>query len=219
MNDMKRRTFSSAAGAALAFGSGFGSRARAQARQPESGWDYLTLKQPVAVEAPAGSIEVVEFFWYNCRFCNAFEPVLEAWSQRLPKDVVLRRVPVGFRDEFVPQQRLFYTLRAMGELDRLHAKVFAAIHAERVDLSRGPAILEWVVQQGVDKARFSALYTSPEVQSAVSSATRLQDAYKVEGVPAMGVAGRFYTDGSIATSMQRALQVVDYLLVEVRSGR
>lgn len=216
---MKRRFFSSAALATLVLGAGPGSVARAQARQPESGWDYLTLKQPVAVEAPAGSIEVVEFFWYNCRFCNAFEPLLNAWIQRLPKDVVVRRVPVGFRDEFVPQQRLFYTLRAMGQLDRLHAKVFAAIHGERVDLSRGAAIVDWVGQQGVDKERFAALFTSPEIQADVRKATRMQDAYGVEGVPALGVAGRFYTDGSIATTMERALQVTDYLLTEVRSGR
>ena len=216
---MNRRDFSSAAAVAMALGPGSVSLAHAQARRPESGWDYLTLKQPVAVEAPAGTIEVVEFFWYNCRFCNAFEPMLEDWSQRLPKDVVLRRVPAGFRDEFVPQQRLYYALRAMGELQRLHAKVFAAIHTDRVDLSYGSNIVQWVAQQGVDHTRFAALYNSPEVRQAVSAATRLQDAYGVEGVPAMGVAGRFYTDGTIATTMQRALQVVDYLLAEVRSGR
>ena len=216
---MNRRDFSSAAAVAMALGPASVPLARAQARQPESGWDYLTLKQPVAVQAPAGSIEVVEFFWYNCRFCNAFEPMLEAWSARLPKDVVLRRVPAGFRDEFVPQQRLYYALQAMGELERLHAKVFAAIHDDRVDLSRGANIVQWVGRQGVDQARFAAHYGSPEVQQAVSAATRLQDAYGVEGVPAMGVAGRFYTDGTIATTMQRALQVVDYLLAAVRSGR
>jgi thiol:disulfide interchange protein DsbA len=38
-------------------------------------------------------------------------------------------------------------------------------------------------------------------------------------VPALGVAGRFYTDGAIATSMRRALQIVDYLVAEVRAGR
>jgi thiol:disulfide interchange protein DsbA len=216
---MKRRDFSVAAAAALTMAPGFGPLARAQARQPESGWDYLTLKQPVAVEAPAGSIEVVEFFWYSCRFCNAFEPVLEAWSKRVPKDVVLRRVPVGFRDEFVPQQRLFYSLRAMGELERLHATVFAAIHTERLALARGSEILEWVGQQGVDKNRFAELYNSREVLDAVSKATQLQDAYGVEGVPALGVAGRFYTDGAIATNMQRAVQVTDFRLAEVRSGR
>lgn len=216
---MKRRVFSAAAAAALAFAPGLAPFALAQARRPESGWDYLTLKKPVAVEAPAGSIEVVEFFWYRCRFCNAFEPVLEAWSRNLPKDVVLRRVPVGFRDEFVPQQRLFYALRALGEIERLHARVFAAIHTQGIDLSAGPAIAEWVGQQGVDKARFVEVYNSREVREAVAGASQLQDAYGVEGVPAMGVAGRFYTDGSIATDMRRALQVVDFLLTEVRSGR
>lgn len=215
---MKRRVFSTAA-AGLALGPALASLARAQARRPESGWDYLTLRQPVAVEAPPGTIEVVEFFWYRCRFCNAFEPVLEAWSQNLPKDVVLRRVPVGFRDEFVPQQRLYYALRALGEVDRLHARVFAAIHNDGLDLSTGPAIAEWVGRQGVDTARFAEAYNAREVREAVAKATRLQNAYAVEGVPAMGVAGRFYTDGSIATDMRRALQIVDFLIAEVRSGR
>lgn len=215
---MKRRVFSTVA-AALALGPGLASLAQAQARRPESGWDYLTLRQPVAVEAPPGTIEVVEFFWYRCRFCNAFEPVLEAWSQNLPKDVVLRRVPVGFRDEFVPQQRLYYALRALGEIDRLHARVFAAIHNDGLDLSTGPAIAEWVGRQGVDAARFAEAYNAREVREAVARATRLQNAYAVEGVPAMGVAGRFYTDGSIATDMRRALQIVDFLVAEVRSGR
>ena len=216
---MKRRVFSAAALGAAALGSAVGTSVLAQARTPESGWDYMTLAKPVAVTAPAGAIEVVEFFWYRCRFCNAFEPVLEAWSQRLPKDVRLRRVPVGFRDEFVPQQRLFYALNAMGLLDKLHGKVFAAIHTDRIDLSRGSEIVEWVGQQGVDKARFAEVYASPAIQTATNQATQLQDAYGVEGVPAMGVAGRFYTDGSIATTMERALQVVDFLLAEVRSGR
>jgi thiol:disulfide interchange protein DsbA len=217
---MKRRVFSAAAAAAaLALGPGPGPLALAQARRPESGWDYLTLRQPVAVEAPAGTIEVVEFFWYRCRFCNAFEPVLEAWSQNLPKDVVLRRVPVGFRDEFVPQQRLFYALRALGEVKRLHARVFAAIHQDGIDLSTGPAIAEWVGRQGVDTARFVQAYNAREVREAVETASQLQNAYGVEGVPALGVAGRFYTDGAIATDMRRALQIVDFLLTEVRSGR
>ena len=52
-----------------------------------------------------------------------------------------------------------------------------------------------------------------------SKATQLQNAYKVEGVPAMGVAGRFYTDGTLAKNMSRVLQVVDHLVLEVRAGR
>jgi thiol:disulfide interchange protein DsbA len=47
---------------------------------------------------------------------------------------------------------------------------------------------------------------------------QLQDAYGVEGVPALGIAGRYYTDGSLAGSMERALQVVDYLVAEARKA-
>jgi thiol:disulfide interchange protein DsbA len=48
---------------------------------------------------------------------------------------------------------------------------------------------------------------------------QLQDAYKVEGVPALGIAGRYYTDGSLAGSMERALQVADFLIAEARKAR
>lgn len=216
---MNRRDFSVAAASALAFGPAMLHGAHAQAVKPEAGTDYLVVDKKVAVEAPAGKIEVVEFFWYNCPHCNAFEPALDAWVGRLPKDVVMRRVPVGFRDEFVPQQRLFYTLEAMDLIDKLHARVFTAIHAEKQDLTRSEGIANWVAKQGVDKTKFMEQFNSFSIATKASRATQLQNAYKVEGVPAMGVAGRFYTDGSLAKSMPRALQVVDYLLAEARAGR
>ena len=50
-------------------------------------------------------------------------------------------------------------------------------------------------------------------------AAQLQDQFKVEGVPALGVGGRFYIDGSLAGSMERALQITDHLGAEIRKGR
>jgi len=216
---MKRRDFAVATVAAAVGGPGLLQVAQAQVAKPESGADYLVLDKRTAVEAPAGKIEVVEFFWYNCPHCNAFEPTLEAWIKRVPKDVHVRRVPVGFRDDFVPQQRLYYTLEAMDLVDKLHGKVFAAIHAEKQQLVKGEAIADWVAKQGVDRAKFMEQYNSFSVATKASKATQLQNAYRVEGVPALGVAGRFYTDGTLARNMPRALQIVDYLVAEVRAGR
>ena len=215
---MKRRDFSLAVSAGLA-GSLLASPALAQMQKPESGTDYLVLDKKAAVEAPAGKIEVVEFFWYSCPHCNAFEPTLEAWVKRVPKDVAVRRVPVGFRDEFVPQQRLFYTLEAMDLLDKLHAKVFAAIHVEKLPLNKGEAIADWIAKQGVDRAKFMERFNDFSTASKAGKATQLQNVYRVEGVPALGVAGRFYTDGTLARNMPRALQIVDFLVAEVRAGR
>jgi protein dithiol oxidoreductase (disulfide-forming) len=217
---MKRREFSQAvAGVAVATSALFAPVVHAQAKKMQAGKDYLAVDPKVPVDAPAGKIEVVEFFWYNCPHCHAFEPTLDAWVKKLPKDVAFRRVPVAFNDSFVPQQRLYYALEAMGLVEKLHAKVFAAIHVEKLKLDKAELIAEWVERQGVDKAKFLEQYNSFSLATKASRAKQLQNAYKVEGVPAMGVAGRAYTDGTIAGNMERVLQVVEYLVSEVRAGR
>jgi thiol:disulfide interchange protein DsbA len=221
---MKRRDFSLSCAGVLAAGAlalpaaqaQSTTQAQVQGRKPQAGTDYLVLDKPAAVEAPAGKIEVVEFFWYNCPHCNAFEPMFEAWAKRVPKDVVVRRVPVAFRSDFEPQQRLYYVLEAMGLVDKLHAKVFLAIHVEKQRLDRTEAIADWVAKQGVDKAKFMEQFNSFSVASKAARAAQLQNAYKVEGVPALGVGGRFYTDGTYAKSMERALQVTESLVLELR---
>lgn len=185
-------------------------------RTAKEGSEYRTLRRPAVSEVPPGKIEVVEFFWYSCPHCNNFEPLLEAWAKAAPPDVVLRRVPVGFRQDFVPQQRLFYALEGLGKVAELHAKVFHAIHAERQPVNREDGIVAWVEKQGIDKARFLEVYNSDFVTTKVKQALVLQEAYAVEGVPALGIAGRYYTDGGMAGTMARALQVADYLIAQVR---
>ncbi len=218
---MKRRDFSVAFGAAAAASALSMSDALAQAtpKRPEPGVDYLVLEKRAPVEAPAGKIEVVEFFWYNCPHCNAFEPALDAWIKRLPKDVAIRRVPVSFRDDFVPQQRLFYAIEAMGLTEKLHNKIFTAIHGEKQQLNKSDAIADWVAKQGVDKAKFLEQYNSFTVSTKATRATQLQNTYKVEGVPALGIAGRFYTDGTLAQNMDRGLLITDFLVSVVRTGK
>lgn len=218
---MKRRDFSVAFGAAAVASALSMSDALAQAtpKRPEPGVDYLVLEKRAPVEAPAGKIEVVEFFWYNCPHCNAFEPALDAWIKRLPKDVAIRRVPVSFRDDFVPQQRLFYAIEAMGLTEKLHNKIFTAIHGEKQQLNKSDAIADWVAKQGVDKAKFLEQYNSFTVSTKATRATQLQNTYKVEGVPALGIAGRFYTDGTLAQNMDRGLLIADFLVSVVRTGK
>jgi thiol:disulfide interchange protein DsbA len=213
---MKRREFSLAAAGVAA---GLPMVVRAQAKVPEDGREYRTLEKRVGVEAPAGKIEVVDFFWYSCPHCNAFEPTLRAWSQRLPADVTLRRVPAAFRDDMVPQQRFFYALEALGKLDELHGKVFDAIHKQGLPLTRQQPIVDWVAKQGIDPQKFTELYNSFAVSAKARRATELQDQYGIDGVPAMGVAGRYYTDGTLTAGNVRMLQVVDYLIGETRKSR
>ncbi len=217
---MQRREFSiSAAASAAAASLGFSGAALAQGKAPQEGTDYLTLDKAAPTEAPAGKIEVVEFFWYSCSHCNAFEPQLESWIKKQPKDVAIRRVPVSFKPAFEPQQRLYYVLESMDKVDELQMKVFNAIHLERQALANADQITAWAEKQGINKAKFVEAYNSFFIVTKVRKATQLQDQYKVRGVPALGIAGRFYTDGTQAGSMERALGVTDYLVGMVRKSK
>ena len=217
---MQRREFSvSAASAAVAASmGGFGSVVQAQGKPPQEGSDYVVLDKRAPVEAPAGKVEVVEFFWYSCPHCNRFEPALEEWIKKAPKDVVVRRVPVAFRPDFEAQQRLYYVLDAMGKVEELHKKVFHAIHVEKQLLNTADMVSAWAEKQGINKVKFVEMYNSFTVTTKARKATQLQDAYKIDGVPALGVAGRFYTSGTLAQTMDRALAVTDYLITQARKG-
>ncbi|MGW8422594.1 MULTISPECIES: thiol:disulfide interchange protein DsbA/DsbL [Comamonas] len=216
---MKRREFSLAASAAAAGALSLGaSSSWAQGAAPKEGKDYIKLGKPASVSAPAGKVEVVEFFWYSCPHCNAFEPQFEAWAKSQPADVAVRRVPVAFNASFVPQQKLYYALEGMNLLPQLHAKVFRTIHVDRNLLKTDDAIFDWVGKQGVDLAKFKEVYNSFTVANQARKAAQLQNEYDVEGVPAMGVAGRYYTDGTKAGNMDNVLRVVNALVASSRKA-
>ncbi|NDP64695.1 thiol:disulfide interchange protein DsbA/DsbL [Polaromonas sp.] len=215
---MQRRAFSiSAVTLAAATGvSALPSLAQAQARAFQSGSDYLTLDKPAPTEAPAGKVELVEFFWYNCPHCNGFEPMFDAWAKKQPKDVSVRRVPIAFRPDFEPQQRLYYVLESLGKVDELHKKVFMAIHVDKQPLNTADQIAAWADKQGIPKAKFMELYNSFSVSTKARKATQLQDAYALDGVPALGINGRYFTSGTQAKTLERSLQVADALIAQSR---
>ncbi|MDM7944258.1 MAG: thiol:disulfide interchange protein DsbA/DsbL [Hydrogenophaga sp.] len=188
--------------------------ALAQRVGPKEGTDFVRLARPAPVETPASQVEVVEFFAYSCVHCFNFEPLFDEWLKKKPAHVNVRRMPVAFSPAFVPMQRLYFTLEAMNLVERLHRKVFQAIHVDRQQLTAAPVITAWVEKQGgVDMARFNGLFNGAAAGLA-TKATQLQDAYKVEGTPSLGVAGRYYVNGQ----GPRTLVVADALIAEVRKA-
>jgi thiol:disulfide interchange protein DsbA len=212
---MQRRDFSRglvAASAAAASGLCL-TPAMAQRVAFQEGKDFVRLAKPAPTESPAGQVEVVEFFAYSCIHCYNFEPVFNEWIRKKPSHVTVRRIPVAFSQNFVPMQRLYFTLEAMGLVDQLHEKVFKAIHVDRQALTTTPAILAWVEQQAVNRDQFNAIFNGAAAKLS-EKAIGLQDAYQVEGTPSIGVAGRFYVGGQ----GPRTLLVADSLIAQARKG-
>ena len=209
---MQRRDFSrQLAGAGL----GLAVTGLAQAQgAPKEGTHYVKLSTPapVSLPTPDKKIEVVEFFWYGCPHCYAFEPTLEAWVKKLPADVTFRQVPVGFMAPHQMHQKLFYALEEMGQLEQMHRKVFNAIHQQNRRLATESDIVAFAGANGVDGTKLAASMKSFSVSTKANRAKQLADAYKIDGVPALGINGRFYTSASLAGSHERALAVADFLI-------
>jgi len=189
--------------------------ARAQGG-PVEGKDFMRVAQPVPMSGD--KIEVVEFFGYWCPHCHAFEPALDAWVKKLPATVNFRRMPVAFNAAQEPAQRLYFGIEALGLVDTLHRKVFAAMHVERKRLDKDSEIADFAKANGVDPAKLQDAMKSFSVATKVRQSRQLSEAYRIEGVPTLGIHGRFMTSPSIAGSQERALAVADALIVQARKG-
>jgi thiol:disulfide interchange protein DsbA len=155
----------------------------------------LIAPQPVET---AGKIEVIDFFWYGCPACNALQPALEAWIKRKPADVVVRRIPAIFRESWVPHVRIYYTLERLGELDRLHQRVYFSYHVEELALSKPEVAELWATRNGIDRQKWLDAYNSPEVTARIQQARDLTAAYDVRGTPTLVVNGRYLTAWDMA---------------------
>ena len=193
---------------------------------PVEGKHYTRLGQ--TLPGAPGKIEVIEFFFYKCPHCNAFDPLLEAWVHQLPADVSFRRVPVGAQLVLKLHQRMYYALEAMGALTpAVHSGIFNAFHRGGVEADDEAAIVALVGRLGVDAAKFKQAFSSFGVQAKVQQGLKLAALAGADGVPALVVAGRWRTSLgqagtpglSEAAQGQQALAVADHLVKMARAGK
>jgi len=187
---------------------------RDPSKPPEEGFEYRAGGPwPTGLK---GKLEVAEFFWYGCPFCRAFDPVLDAWASRQPPDVVFRKVHPSMRKNWEPQARLFFTLETMGKLKELNAKVFDALQVQQMPLDTRDEIARWAVGEGLDRADFLRVFDSREVTAKKDAANAMARAFKLDGVPALVVNGKWLTEPAMTGSRENTLRVVEYLLERER---
>lgn len=184
------------------------------------GKDFVPVNPPQPTQT-AGKVEVIEFFSYACPHCSSLQPSLAAWLKRKPTDIEFRRVPAVFQDSWIPLAQLYYTLEAMGLVDKLHHDVFTAIHAQKVKLQDPKVLGDWIASKGVDRQKFNDTYNSFSVKSLAKRAADTATRYKVEFTPALVVDGRYMTGPSMTAAgptidYDRFFKVVDQLIASSR---
>ena len=192
--------------------------AHASPTAPVAGTDYTVLQSPQPVD-PTGKIQVIEFFWYGCPHCNEFDPYLEAWVKKQGPDVVFKRVPVAFRDDFIPHSKMYHALDALGLADKLTPAVFNEIHVKKNYLLTPEAQATFLATQGVDKKKYMDAYNSFSTQSDLKRDTKLMADYKIDGVPTLAIQGKYETGPATTNSLPGTIQVLDFLVTQIRDKK
>jgi len=183
-----------------------------QAADYKEGVDYKQLPQ---LETDSGDkIEVLEFFWYGCPHCYAFEPYIAEWKKTKPANVEFTRIPAVFRPDWEVEARAYYALSNMGVIEDIHGKIFNAIHKDKMRFNKLELIADFVEKNGVDRKKFVEEYNSFAVDGMVRKAKKKQAEYKIEGVPSIAVAGKYLTSGSMSGSFGNLIKILNYLIAK-----
>ena len=157
-------------------------------------------------------IEIVEFFGLFCPHCRNFSPVINRWAENLPANVEFKKLHVPFRE--VSHQRLYFTLKKMGLIDKYLDKLFADIQDKRLPLKDFLSITIWVEDNGLSLADFEKEWNSNKVKKDMKEASSLMKLFKVTGVPQIIVDGVFLTSPAMVGSNRRIIGLLDYLIEE-----
>ena len=182
------------------------STAFASPTDPKNGVEYVTLAQPQPVQQVGKKVEVIEFFMYHCPHCNRLEPSFEQWVKKQGDNIVLKRIPLPAQGANDPEAHLYLTLDALGRLPDMHQKVFNAVHVQHIRLFDDKAILDWVTKNGIDQKTFLNAWNSFGVMTKLHRLPQLVNDYKIDGVPAVVIDGKYMTSPSV---MQGAMKVND----------
>lgn len=174
--------------------------AAASPDHPAEGTDYLALENPMPAEA-GDKVEILEFFGYFCSHCRSFDTELTPWIKKQRNQVAFRRIHINYNDNMALQQRLFYTLSAMGKMTQdLHHEIFDAVQVKRTRLRNEGQLADFAQKNGIDRQAFLDMYRSFTVRSLCDGAIQLQTAYNIEGVPTIIIDGRYVTSLGIVSA-------------------
>lgn len=179
------------------------------------GQGYVTIS-PAQPTQTGDKIEVLEVFWYACPHCFDFEPHISKWLESKPDDVEFRRMPGIFRKNWIPHAKAYFTAKKLDVLEDIHTPLFDAIHKQKKNIHDDDDFEDFFVKHGVDEDAFTKVYESEEVETMVKQAYVMGQRYKITGVPAVIVNGKYMVSGSTAGSFENVLKVIDQLIEKER---
>jgi thiol:disulfide interchange protein DsbA len=171
-------------------------------------YKLITPPQPTQT---GNKIEVIEIFWYGCPHCYTFEPYIENWLETKENYIEFRRIPGVLGNRWIPHARAFYTAEKLGVIEKIHIPLFDAIHKNNEEISNEKELRKFFEKNGVKTSDFDKVYHSAEIDKKVMESFTAGQKYKVTGVPAVIVNGKYGTSASMAGSYQNLITTINQL--------
>ncbi len=173
------------------------------------GYEKLSPEQPTQNQ---DKIEIIEFFWYGCPHCYSFEPLLDEWVKNLPDNVEFIRQPAVFNDLWGKHAKAYLVAEALGVVDKVHADFFDAIQNKKQKLVTEDQLAAFFTAHGVDETEFRNTFNSFLVDAKLRQAKAMAPRYGITGVPAIIINGKYKTNGPLAGSHEKMIEVMNRLI-------
>lgn len=194
--------------ALLLFGFGFGSIASAQHN------GYQTISPPVETQDPS-KVEVLEFFWFGCPHCFAFEPTINAWAETKPDHVNFVREAPPLNPRWLPHSQAYYASKVLKVEKEFFEPFFNEIHLRKKQLNDQKSISKFASKLlGIEAELFEKTMNSFEVDMHIRRSMKLAQGAGIRSVPSMLVNGKYTTSGSVAGSNAAVIDVINELVVQ-----
>lgn len=188
--------------------------------EPKPGVNFKTTKNIIPTESK-DKIEVVELFWYGCIHCFNLDPYLDKWADNLPKDVTFRRIPAIPRKDWIESAKAYYALETLGVVNKLHEKLFDAIHKEKsLKHNDTRALIKWIAVNGnLDIKDVESAFNSFSMKAKLSRSYKIFKSAGATGVPTMIIDGKYFTSSTMAGGEQNAIDIMNFIIKNVRKDK
>jgi thiol:disulfide interchange protein DsbA len=179
-----------------------------QASDFKEGTHYEVVKQTATANP-----EVLEFFSFYCPHCFKFEPLMEQLKANLGEDVTIRKNHVNFLGKEMGSQltQAFAAAELLEVEDKVSSLIFDQIHTQRKQINGEEGILAIFEKAGISNAETKGALASFPVTGIASQMKRNTETFKIRGVPALIVNGKYQVITNSVKSTDEFIELVAFL--------
>ena len=179
-----------------------------QAANFKEGVNYEVVEQ-TATATP----EVMEFFSFYCPHCLKFEPLMEKLENNLGKDVTIKKNHVNFLGkEMGPQlTQALAAAELLGVEKKVSSLIFDQIHTQRKAINGEEGILAIFEKAGISNPEAKGALASFPASGLASQMKRNTETFKIRGVPALIVNGKYQVKTNSVKSVDEFIELVTFL--------